>query len=98
MKPTQEQVVEWAVDVFVTEFFTPSFVDKLERFANLAFAAGQASKVPEGWKLVPVEPTLDMGWAYLDAARESTPDNDHCFSHSGYRAMIAAAPSQEAGE
>lgn len=53
------------------------------------------SSPPEGmagWKLVPVEPTLDMGWAYLDAAKESEPLRTHSFNHAGYRAMIAAAP------
>lgn len=51
-------------------------------------AAGDA-----GWVMVPKEPTLAMGWAYLDAARESEPLRTHLFNHDGYRAMIAAAPS-----
>ena len=59
------------------------------------------SSPPEGmagWKLVPIEPTLDMGWAYLDAARESEPLRTHSFNHAGYRAMIAAAPPLPASE
>ncbi|WP_228897784.1 hypothetical protein [Acidovorax sp. Leaf73] len=51
-----------------------------------------------GWKLVPIEPTLDMGWAYLDAARGSEPLRTHSFNHAGYRAMIAAAPPLPASE
>ncbi|KQB59323.1 hypothetical protein [Acidovorax sp. SD340] len=51
-----------------------------------------------GWKLVPIEPTLDMGWAYLDAARESEPLRTHSFNHAGYRAMIAATPPIPASE
>lgn len=47
--------------------------------------------IPEGMALVPIEPTLDMGWAYLDAARESSPECEYVFSHPGYRAMIKAA-------
>ena len=44
--------------------------------------------------LVPADPikAIDMGWAYLDAAREAEPGKDWAFSHAGYRAMIAAAP------
>ena len=55
-------------------------------------AAGDA-----GWVMVPKEPTLAMGWAYLDAARESEPLRTHLFNHDGYRAMIAAAPSSAKG-
>lgn len=49
---------------------------------------------PEGMVMVPKEPTLDMGWAYLDAATASDPLRTHSFNHAGYRAMIAAAPAQ----
>lgn len=51
--------------------------------------------VPEGFVLVPTDPikAIDMGWAYLDAAREAEPNKSHSFSHAGYRAMIAAAPT-----
>ena len=51
--------------------------------------------IPEGFVLVPADPikAIDMGWAYLDAAREAEPNKSHSFSHAGYRAMIAAAPS-----
>lgn len=51
--------------------------------------------IPEGFVLVPADPikAIDMGWAYLDAAREAEPDRSWAFSHAGYRAMIAAAPS-----
>lgn len=53
--------------------------------------------IPEGFVLVPVEPikAIDMGWAYLDAAREAEPNKIHSFSHAGYRAMVAAAPPVE---
>ena len=50
--------------------------------------------IPEGFVLVPADPikAIDMGWAYLDAAREAEPGKNWSFSHAGYRAMIAAAP------
>jgi len=57
-----------------------------------------AAAVPEGWKLVPVEPTGTM----IAAGREDQ-DRSGGISYSGiYRAMLAAAPSplarREAGE
>lgn len=55
-----------------------------------------AGGVVDGWKLAPKEPTLHMGWAYLDAARESDPLRTHTFNHAGYRAMLAAAPTPPA--
>jgi len=48
--------------------------------------------------LVPREPTLEMGWAYLEAARKASPHIDHAFNHPGYRAMLAAAPTPTEGE
>lgn len=53
--------------------------------------------IPEGFVLVPVDSikAIDMGWAYLDAAREAEPNKIHSFSHAGYRAMDAAAPPVE---
>lgn len=45
------------------------------------------------YKLVPSEATLEMGWAYLEAAEKSVPDIRHTFNHQGYRAMLAAAPA-----
>ena len=53
--------------------------------------------IPEGFVLVPADPikAIDMGWAYLDAAREEEPNKSHSFSHAGYRAMIAAAPAAD---
>lgn len=70
-------------------------IKRWNRRAALAAAApadAGESRVPAGWKLVPMEPTLDMGWAYLDAAGESDPLREHSFNHAGYRAMLAAAP------
>lgn len=59
------------------------------------YLAAPVVAVPEGWKLVPLDPAtaLNMGWAYLDAARECDPRRDWAFSHAGYAAMLAAAPS-----
>ena len=48
-------------------------------------------QVPDGWKLVPVEPTPEM----LKAAKDSTWIGGH-YSFMAYRAMLAAAPQQPA--
>lgn len=52
--------------------------------------------VPQGWKLVPIEPTLAMGEAYLSAARLHAADGAEDkmrFSPGGYAAMLAATPA-----
>ena len=65
----------------------------LDEVARLNAAPVQQVSVPDGWKLVPVEPTLDMGWAYVDAANDASPGKRNSFNHFGYRAMLAAAPA-----
>lgn len=67
MKPTREQVEQWVKKSGVATHgigYT-AWEGQLEHFAALAYAAGQASKVTEGWKLVPVEPTEEL----IDATR-----------------------------
>lgn len=54
--------------------------------------SGNSPVIPDGWVLVPVELTQDMRAAWDSAP--NTDDDDHNM-HSGYRAMIAAAPQQE---
>ena len=51
----------------------------------------QAAGVPEGWKLVPVEPTPEMMKAGC-----AVPLNKAARHNSCYRAMLAAAPAQPA--
>jgi hypothetical protein len=55
-------------------------------------ALSQTAGVPEGWKLVPVEPTAAM----CDAMRISV--GDGIAMKPVYRAMLAAAPSASGGE
>jgi hypothetical protein len=68
---------------------------RLLRRANPDSARLNVSRVPEGWQLVPLNPAkfLDMGFAYIDAARESEPNMRWAFSHAGYKAMLSAAPA-----
>lgn len=52
-----------------------------------------AEPVPEGWKLVPVEPTIDQEVAGRDAQRFHSSLGDAC---RVYKAMLAAAPAAPA--
>ena len=52
-------------------------------------AAQPAPSIPEGWKLVPIEPTLSM-CIQGDNARENIDDGTR--TPAIYRAMLAAAP------
>lgn len=53
--------------------------------------SGSSPVVPDGWKLVPVEPTkemIDAGWSYYMTTKSPS-------SLGVYGAMLAAAPEQE---
>ena len=56
---------------------------------RVAYEAGKSPVAPDGWQLVPKEPTAAMnkaGWAAI---------NEHDAINPTYRAMLAAAPQQE---
>lgn len=56
---------------------------------RVAYEAGNSPVTPDGWQLVPEEPTEAMnkaGWAAM---------NEHDAINPTYRAMLAAAPQQE---
>lgn len=75
----------------------PTKTEALAHYSQQAILAmGEAMAVPDGWKLVPVVPTTEMGWAYLDKAREISPGDKWKFSHPGYEAALSAAPPQPA--
>ncbi|EMM6514603.1 hypothetical protein RVV74_001231 [Enterobacter ludwigii] len=60
------------------------------------YAAPPAPVVPNGWVLVPVEPTHEMQSAAACAIRfDTTPINKLWTGNAVYRAMLAAAPQQE---
>ncbi|WP_420262560.1 Lar family restriction alleviation protein, partial [Citrobacter portucalensis] len=66
--------------------------DKLREVWNrrtAMFQAGNSPATPDGWQLVPKEPTEAMnkaGWAAM---------NEHDAINPTYRAMLAAAPQQD---
>lgn len=64
-----------------------------------ALSAPPAAGAPEGWKLVPVEPTAEMQAAGATAIRfETTPINKLFTGNAVYRAAISAAPTPPASE
>jgi hypothetical protein len=70
-------------------------IDGARAIARAAIAAAEAAQptaVPDGWKLVPVEPTDEM----LAAGSEQ---DQQFYDHARfvYRAMLAAAPKPEGG-
>ena len=77
--------------------YTTSAKQMLGAMAEFAYRAGRESAalagnspvIPDGWQLVPKEPTEAMnkaGWAAI---------NEHDAINPTYRAMLAAAPQQE---
>lgn len=56
---------------------------------RVAYEAGNSPVTPDGWQLVPKEPTAAMNEAGWDAI------NEHNEINPTYRAMLAAAPKQE---
>ncbi|ENY0879759.1 hypothetical protein ACFVFU_000831 [Enterobacter hormaechei] len=67
-----------------------------ERAAMLQGADRNSPVIPDGWKLVPVEPTPEMQSAAAGAIRfDTTPINKLWTGNAVYKAMLAAAPQQE---
>jgi hypothetical protein len=66
------------------------------RDASVAATPAQVTAVPEGFVLVPIEPTPEMMQAAWDKANElyNTPEGDDPLPGHQYRAMIATAPDQ----
>lgn len=66
---------------------------ELERFQQAV--AGNSPAVPDGWVMVPKEPTAEMQSAAAGAIRfDTTPINKLWTGNAVYRAMLAAAPQQ----
>ncbi|MEG5432762.1 hypothetical protein [Enterobacter asburiae] len=66
------------------------------RAAMLQGSDGKSPVIPDGWVLVPVEPTAEMQSAAAGAIRfDTTPINKLWTGNAVYRAMLAAAPQQE---
>jgi hypothetical protein len=69
---------------------SPQFVDLFQHMLDEIQRIGQAKQaVPEGWKLVPIEPTAEM----LNSAKQRDCDGMPASYTAIYQTMIAAAPS-----
>lgn len=67
----------------------------LFHWMRVAYEAGNSPVIPDGWVMVPVEPTPDMREAYHQAQAEyEDADGLWCPDHQ-WQAMLAAAPQQE---
>lgn len=62
---------------------------KLDGTSPAALSAPPAAGVPDGWKLVPMEPTPAMLAAFVEADGKAV---------KGYKAMLATAPTPPASE
>jgi len=67
----------------------------LRTIADAAVAAHVAQQVPDGWQIVPKEPTAEMQAAGTTACTfEATLLNRMFVTNRSYRAMLAAAPQE----
>lgn len=75
--------------------------DELLSQAATALRLSAGGGVPEGWKLVPVDPTPEMLGAFWRQKNCGTQEvgerGSHTDDYSAYRAMLAASPTVEAG-
>lgn len=74
--------------------FSPEALADFHR--QVCAASAQAQRVPEGWRLVPVEPTPKMLvalWEHRDRMRGR---GENAIAREGYSAMLASTPAQPA--
>lgn len=79
-------------------FYSEVFTDEAKIVLAAALLAGASpvpAAIPEGWQLVPIEPTPEMMRAAWSTANElwNTPEADDPLPGHQYRAMLAAAPA-----
>lgn len=90
----------------MVDYFTEAGLpeDLLERYRSVelaALSAPPAAGVPEGWKLVPMEPTAEMVQAALDKPAFDALGDLLPWSHitrTSYAAMLDASPTPPASE
>lgn len=65
-------------------------IDTVCDYALIPELVGNSPVIPEGWMMVPIEPTAEMAQAARDCH-----EGESFLPYSIYRAMLAAAPAQE---
>ena len=82
---------ELGIECVLTKLINDEYYNIAAHYAWLGWQAAKAQAVPEGYRLMPPEPTPEM----IKAWRESPFSDDHEENlTSGYDAMFFAAPEQ----
>ena len=82
---------ELGIECVLTRLINDEYFNHPAYYAWLGWKAAKAQAVPEGYRLMPPEPTPEM----IKAWRESPFSDDHEENlASGYDAMFFAAPEQ----
>ncbi|QJP06318.1 hypothetical protein [Pseudomonas multiresinivorans] len=87
-----QQLFDATADARYGDFKNKAVVDRL--IAGLASPVSQAGQVPEGWKLVPTKPTIEMVEAGYEESFGKPDRSEHARVIEQYDAMLAAAPAQ----
>ena len=88
-----EEVAIWKMRALEAEDMNRKFIAEINGPAHMGEPvqpAQPAPSIPEGWKLVPIEPTKEM--VQKACTDHGYPNGDHSVYVRGYRSMLAAAP------
>ena len=91
-----EEVAIWKRRALEAETLNRKFVAEINGPAYMGEPAQPAPSIPEGWKLVPIEPTVKirkaMHYAYWKSPQLPYHDGSPELWNAAYAAMLAAAP------
>ena len=94
MTPEQRKAMEMALEALIRADRISGYPNNKEAITAMRQALEQqpaAPAIPEGWKLVPVEPTKEM----LDKGRIDNSIHGRTLAEACYRSMLNAAPEQK---
>ena len=87
-----EEVAIWKKRALEAEELNRKFIAEINGPTYMGEPAQPAPSVPDGWKLVPIEPTQEMLDAGEDTFVSSLSGTPTSSPIAVYRAMLAAAP------
>ena len=83
------EAVAWRTETgYEQPFYLYHELKPIRSNGEALFTFPPAAQVPEGWKLVPIEPTVEI----VQAAQDYFASHDEWGFSGVYRAMLAAAP------